>query len=139
AEGGQHALQHGQQAADAARLDHEVPERLEFLPASRIGQMAQPAGERVLGPGAAGDRPPPVEVPIRAPVAIFERLGGHAARAKDDMARIVKVPLAVQDPALGLHPLEERGSWYGVRMWKVAVSTPLPIAHSTVRSKTESS
>src|SRR5713101_2509835 len=77
-------------------LDHEVPERLELLPTAGIRQVAEPAPGRLLGPRAAEDRAPPIEVPIGAPVARFERLGGHAPGAEDDVTGVVEIPVAVQ-------------------------------------------
>src|SRR5216110_1520746 len=98
AEPGQDALEDRQEPAHAARLDHEVPERLELLPTTGIGYVSQPSGRRVLRPRTAEDGPPPVEIPIGAPVARFERLGGHAPGAKNDVTGVVEVPVPVQEP-----------------------------------------
>src|SRR5437762_4305296 len=92
---GQDALEHGKQPADAARLDREVPERLELLPTAGIRDVAEPSPGRLLGPGAAEDRAPTIEVPIGPPVAGFEGVGGHALSAEDDVTSVVAVPVTV--------------------------------------------
>ena len=55
------------------------------------------------------------------------------------MARVVAIPVVNGDAALRRHAAAYSAvPGYGVRMWNVAVSMPCSIAHSTVRSNTDS-
>src|ERR1051326_3362500 len=66
-----------------------------------------------FSPGTLHNRSPPIKVTIRLPVSGFQSLRGQLGRTIDDMARVVAVPVAVQQPSLLGHALIERGA--GIR------------------------
>src|SRR5262245_9502489 len=106
----EHPLEKRQRLEHVPRADQPVPERLELLPARGVGEVTRAADPLALARSAAPDRAPAIEVAIGRPVAGLELFGAHASRAVDDVARVVAVPLAVQDAPLALHASVERGS-----------------------------
>src|SRR5262245_23746813 len=48
AEAGEHTLEHRTQPGHAPQADHQVPAGLELLPAGGVGEVPQPATDRVL-------------------------------------------------------------------------------------------
>ena len=69
----------------------------------------------------------------RAAAAVMPR------RCEHGVARVVEVPVAARDAALGREPRVQPRAGYGVMMWNVAVSMPRLTAHSTVRANTDGS
>ena len=62
--------------------------------------MAQALAPALVGPRPAQNRTPPIEVLVRAPVARLQRLGRQFGGLVDHMARVVEVPVAVEQPPL---------------------------------------
>src|SRR2546423_9749764 len=99
-ETGKYAFERGAGARESFRLDDHVPHALELLPPGGVCNMSTSAHPAVFRCRAAGDVPPPVEVPIGAPVARFELVGAHARWSEHGVAGVVEIPLAVKQPAL---------------------------------------
>ena len=131
-------LEDRERPAHAAGADEEVPDRLALLPADRVRGVAQPPGEVGLGPrpragsspsGRSRDRrassPPRARRPSCARAG--RRRGGCRRGPSRGGGAAPRPPSRRKSAVPG----------YGVRTWKVAVSMPCAIAHSTVRSKTE--
>src|SRR5262245_3490727 len=91
AEFGQNRLEHWQHRAGPLRADDEVPQRLELLPAGGVRRVPQGRRPVVVRHRAAANRPPGVEVAIRAPVTLLELLGRHPRRTEYRVPRVVAV------------------------------------------------
>src|SRR3989442_8767645 len=91
--------------------NQQVPERLELLPAARVGDVAYAAPPIVLGGRAAEDGTPSVEVPIRPPVTVLQLAGQQPGRFEDHMPRVVQVPITVQQSVLGFHATVQSSVW----------------------------
>src|SRR5215813_11417362 len=80
-EAGQDCFQRWQHTSGAFGANDPIPERLEFLPAARITDVAQPPEEVVFGPRALKDRTPAIEIAIGAPVTSLHILRRHPGGA----------------------------------------------------------
>src|SRR5277367_6553467 len=63
--------------------------------------------------GGPGDGAPAVEFAISPVVSRFEDFGLQQGRAKNDMARVIEVPVAGKHAAFADHAGVELGSWIG--------------------------
>ena len=97
-------LQQRQEAVHLAAADHAVPHRLELLPAGGVGEVAHVLARVAVDEGRARDVAPAVELAVGAPVAGLELGGRHARRREHRVARVVEVPVAARDAALGREP-----------------------------------
>ena len=89
---GQQGLQHGEHAAELSVLYHEVPERLELLPASHVEQMGQLLLQIVVSKTGAEDVAPGVELIIGPVVTIFQFLSSQPYGLEDNGPRVVLAP-----------------------------------------------
>src|ERR1700682_2059529 len=102
-------LEQRQRVEDAAGADRGIPKRLELLPTGGIGDVPEPIPGRGLGGSSLPDGAPAIELSVGSPVAALQLNRLQACRAKDDVARVVEVPVAVEQASLCLHPRIECG------------------------------
>jgi hypothetical protein len=61
--------------------------------------MAHTVTPALVGQSAASNRAPAVEVAVCAPIARLKRLRREFGRPVDDVAGVVEIPVAVQQPS----------------------------------------
>ena len=81
-------LQHREHHARPLGADHEVPHRLELLPAGGVGRVAQTGEDAVVRRGTAGDRSPSIEVAIRPLIAALERRLADISAGRNTVWRV---------------------------------------------------
>src|SRR5437660_1437037 len=107
AKSGENGFEHWQHAGCSFRLNDHIPCWLKFLPSSRISQMLQTLAPSFFGPGSPHNGPPTIKRSIRPPVPCFQHVWREFRGTIDDLARIVEVPVAMQQAPLPGHALIE--------------------------------
>ena len=105
----ENVLEQRQGVEDATGANRGIPKRLELLPTGRIGDVPEPIPGRGLGGSTPPDRAPAVEVSIGSPIAAFQLSRLQQRWAKDDVARVVEIPIPMQHAPFRLHPSIECG------------------------------
>src|SRR4051794_35781145 len=90
-----------------------APRRPDLLPAARVRDGARLAPRRRRGAGAAQDRPPPVEAPVRPPVPLLQLPRGQPCGFEDDLPGVVAVPVVVEEPARVAHAVVQARAGIG--------------------------
>lgn len=70
--------------------------------------MAHPLAPGVLRPRPAQDRTPLIELLVGAPVARLQRLRCQPRGLVDDVARVIQIPIVMQQPPLARDARVER-------------------------------
>src|SRR3984893_1844645 len=81
-----------------------VPKWFELLPTGGIGDVPEAIPGSGLGGSATPDRAPTIKISIGSPVAALQLVWLQVRGAKDHVARVVEIPVAMQQASLGLHP-----------------------------------
>src|SRR5262252_7047907 len=93
AEPRQDCFQCRQHTPRAFGANDPIPQRLEFLPAARITDVAQSPEEVVFSPRAPEDRSPAIEIAIGSPVPSLQTLRRQLGRAENYVAGVEHIPL----------------------------------------------
>src|SRR6267143_255880 len=104
-------LENRQQRACAFGADHEIPERLESLPACRIGEVARASHEIAVSRSALEDRAPAVELTVCPVVPAFKLGGRHVRGPEHGVACVVQIPVLNRDAALVRDAIVECRGW----------------------------
>src|SRR5262245_8781213 len=88
AEAGEDRFQRRQHAPCAFGANDPIPQRLEFLPTSRITDVAQPPEEIFFSACPPEDRSPAIEFAIGAPVTLLQTLRRNPGRTEYDVASV---------------------------------------------------